>query len=143
MSPHAKIHRKSDARYNQEGFPGSASFGSRDGIEDLALKVDLEAASEPAFMPRAFGCSQKVAWKTAGQCYFTADQGYIGLAGHEVKENDVICHLSNFPPKKSAVLRPQSDGTFLLITFAYVDELLLEAVFAQLEASEVREFTLK
>jgi hypothetical protein len=142
MGPHAKDSSKIRRKIQPRGFSRKRPFWIKRALEDLALKVDLEAASEPAFKQRAFVCSQKVAWQTAGQCYFTTEQGFIGLAGHEVRENDVICHLSNFPPKKSAVLRPQSDGTFLLITFAYVDELLQEAVFAQHKAS-VREFTLK
>jgi hypothetical protein len=74
------------------------------------------------FTETALGCYLKIAYDTAGKCYFTTDAGYIGLAGHKVEEGDVVCIL--FGCKLPAILRPQPDGSFTLVTYTYTHDVM-------------------
>lgn len=62
------------------------------------------------------------AFDSADSCYFTTDNGYIGLAGHEVQEGDVVCVL--FGCRLPAVLRSQAGGGYTLVTFAYTHDVM-------------------
>lgn len=92
---------------NQDS-PAETPHYSLNNFEDRQLKKNLVFALE------------SIAERAHGRCFFTTVSGYIGRANHEVRKNDVVCILygCRFP----AVLRPQSDGTHKLITFAYTDD---------------------
>lgn len=78
---------------------------------------------------------------TAGKCYFTTDSGYSGVAGHAVEEGDVLCIL--FGSKYPAVLRPQSDGKFTLVTFTYTLDIMKGELLADSNSVIDEVFTLR
>ncbi|KAJ2902409.1 HET-domain-containing protein [Zalerion maritima] len=72
-----------------------------------------------------------------GSCFVTTDTGYIGCAGpFLLQEGDVLAII--FGCNVPAVLRPQDDGTFKIVSFAYVDD-VMEGQFVRNEESLVRE----
>ena len=61
-------------------------------------------------------------------CLFTTTSGYVASAGMEVQSGDVLCILFGcFLP---LVLRPQNDGTYIIVDAAYVEG-IMEGEFLQ------------
>jgi len=61
-------------------------------------------------------------------CLFTTTSGYIASATMEVQSGDVVCIL--FGCLLPLVLRPQNDGTYIIVDAAYVEE-IMEGEFLQ------------
>lgn len=53
---------------------------------------------------------------------FTTDTGYVGLSRDNIQAGDVVCVL--FGCRMPAILRPLGDGSYRLVTFAYVDDVV-------------------
>jgi hypothetical protein len=78
---------------------------------------------EPAdFTFTAVAALTQIAFGARDGCFLTTDTGYIGRATHMVEEGDTLAIL--FGSRLPAVLRPQPDGTYKIVTFAYVDDLM-------------------
>jgi hypothetical protein len=88
------------------------------------------------FRETALDCYLKIAYDTAGKCYFTTDSRHIGLAGHKIEEGDVVCVM--FGCKLPAVLRPQPNGSFTLVTFTYTHD-VMDGEFLAVASSVVEE----
>ena len=61
-------------------------------------------------------------------CLFTTTSGYIASAAMEVQSGDVVCILFGCP--LPLVLRPQNDGTYIIVDAAYVEG-IMEGEFLQ------------
>src|SRR5436190_5670355 len=78
---------------------------------------------EPAdFGVTAYGAYVQIAYNAGDRCFFTTETGYIGLAGHLVQKDDVLCIL--FGCRLPAVLRPGEDGSYKLVTFTYTHDVM-------------------
>ena len=63
--------------------------------------------------------SGRIAMHAGNKWLFATTSGYLGIGAHAVEEDDVVCVLleCSWP----VILRPQADGSFRLVTFAYVN----------------------
>ncbi|KAH0534098.1 hypothetical protein FGG08_007307 [Glutinoglossum americanum] len=97
---------------------------------------------EPAdFATTAYGAYLRIAYLAGDRCFFTTDSGYIGRAGHLVQKGDVLCIL--FGCRLPAVLRPQEDGSYKLVTLTYTHD-VMEGEFLRNNGSlEEKEFLLR
>ena len=82
-----------------------------------------------------------IAYESGNQCFFTTNSGYIGLAGHTIQTDDVLCIL--FGCSRPAVLRPQEDGSFKLVTFAYTDSVMNGEFLEDSNPVEEKSFVLR
>ncbi|KAK0752991.1 heterokaryon incompatibility protein-domain-containing protein [Schizothecium vesticola] len=73
--------------------------------------------------------------------FFATDTGYVGCAGHAVQVGDVVCVL--FGCRMPAVLRPQADGCYTLVTFTYVHDVMEGQLVGASGPGTSREFTLR
>ena len=79
-------------------------------------------------------------------CLFTTDTGYIGLAREHIQNEDVLVLL--FGCKLPLILRPQGDGSYILVTSTYtdgvvVDHAVTEVFVANVSSAEEKEFILR
>jgi hypothetical protein len=73
--------------------------------------------------------------------FCVTDTGYVGCAGHAVQVGDVVCVL--FGCRMPAVLRPQADGSFILVTFAYMHDVMEGQLVGPSGPGTSKEFTLR
>jgi hypothetical protein len=95
----------------------------------------------PDFTTTAFGAYTQIAYHAGNRCFFTTTTGYIGCAGHSAQKGDVLCIL--FGCRLPAILRPQQDGTYKLVTFTYTHD-VMKGEFLRNNSSMVeKEFVLQ
>ena len=82
-----------------------------------------------------------IAYESGDQSFFTTSSGYIGLAGHTTQTDDVLCIL--FGCSRPAVLRPQEDGSFKLVTFTYTDNVMNGEFLEDNNPDEEKSFVLR
>jgi hypothetical protein len=61
-------------------------------------------------------------FRAGGSTFFATDTGYIGNAADAVQENDIVCSLHGC--SRLVVLRSYKDGSYRLITSAYVNDVM-------------------
>ena len=74
-------------------------------------------------------CLTDIAYQTSDRYFFTTDTGFVGTAGHLVKEGDTICMFSGCPHPMA--MRPQRDGTVKVVTWAYIHDLMHGKLFEE------------
>jgi hypothetical protein len=65
---------------------------------------------------------------------FVTDSGYMGLAVHPIQEGDIVCAL--YGCRLPAVIRPQQDGSFKVISFTYTHEIMKGELFKDVEVKD-------
>jgi hypothetical protein len=83
----------------------------------------------------------QIAANTEDCCFFARDTNYIGYCYRNIQAGDVLYIL--FGCKFPAILRPQQDGAYTIVTFAYTDDIMEGEYFSDYDSVEEKSFLLR